>query len=58
MPIFDDTNGRDAGEKWNEIIVYAKEYRYAEQDGFNGDFVHWPLSLYMTWQSNSNTLAR
>ncbi len=32
--------------KWEQLLSLAKNYRYAEQSGFNGSFRHWPRSEY------------
>jgi RHS repeat-associated protein len=48
--------------KWKLVEQLAKSYAYAEQQGFNGTFRHWPNSKYGTPSdlpfNNSNTFVR
>jgi hypothetical protein len=48
--------------KWNLIEQLARNYAYAEQQGFKGTFRHWPNSKYGTPTDvpfiNSNTFVR
>jgi len=45
---------------WTKILLLAKGYKYAEQDGFAGSFKNWPNSRYDLGDdaNNSNTYAR
>ena len=57
MPIFSDDKTK-AQTIWNDMVSIAKAYPYAEQEGFGGVFKNWPDSLYLWYQSNSNSFAR
>ena len=47
----------DVKAKWGQIIDAAHNYQYAEQEGWNGNFVHWPNSEYTSWGNNCNTFV-
>ena len=56
---------QDVQAKWDKVINAAKQYPYAEQNGFGTTFVNWPCSQYIMpqlglplAQTNSNTFAR
>lgn len=59
MPIFAGTE-EEVGEKWTEIIELAETYPWAEQSGFAGGntFTQWPVSMYASLGTNSNTFIR
>jgi hypothetical protein len=54
-------NNDEVKKKWGIIIEFAKNYAYAEQQGFGGTFQHWPDSRYPSVNfiggRNSNTFV-
>ncbi len=57
LPIFQDDEVPTL-IKWNEIIQKAKNYKWAEQQGFGGRFANWPRSFYWFIGTNSRTFIR
>ncbi len=61
-PVFDGTDGA-VKAKWDTMVTYAENYKYAEQPDaggkdvptFTGKFVNWPNSIYETTGTNSRT---
>lgn len=59
MPIYKGSRAR-VHERWAMALRLARQYRFAEQAGFDGNFKNWPNSIYIisTTATNSNTFIR
>lgn len=57
LPIFQDDEIPTL-QRWREIIQNARQYQWAEQEGFAGRFQNWPRSYYVFFLTNSRTFIR
>ncbi|WP_152622493.1 hypothetical protein [Archangium violaceum] len=59
MPIYQGDQ-QQVEKKWQSAMNFARGYKYAEQNGFNGNFKNWPNSVYIIGDdtNNSNTFVR
>ena len=57
MPI-DEGTFQEESQKFLAITNAAEHYPWAEWGGFAGNFSRWPGSLYVAYQTNSNTFIQ
>jgi hypothetical protein len=55
---FEDSDPARVKRRWNTILQFSRTYRFAEQEGFAGNFKHWPFSNYDRLGVNSNSFVR